>query len=116
MAAFGLPVNAAKMKVFGRTKVLVVERFDRKWTAEGRLLRVPQEDCCQALSVPPSRKYQNEGGPGMVDILNLLKASDRPAEDQKMFLKAQILCWLIGRQMPMPRISVSSWGREGAFN
>jgi len=32
----------------------------------------------------------------MVDILNLLKASDTPAEDQKMFLKAQILCWLIG--------------------
>lgn len=96
MAAFGLPVNAAKIKVFGKTKVLVVERFDRKWTAEGRLLRVPQEDCCQALSVPPSRKNQNEGGPGMVDILNLLKASDTPAEDQKMFLKAQILCWLIG--------------------
>lgn len=96
MAAFGLPVNAAKIKVFGKTKVLVVERFDRKWTAEGRLLRLPQEDCCQALSVPPSRKYQNEGGPGMVDILNLLKASDTPAEDQKMFLKAQILCWLIG--------------------
>jgi len=96
MAAFGLPVNTAKIMVFGKTKVLVVERFDRKWTTEGRLLRVPQEDCCQALSVPPSRKYQNEGGPSMVDILNLLKASDTPADDQKMFLKAQILCWLIG--------------------
>jgi serine/threonine-protein kinase HipA len=96
MAAFGLPVNVAKIKVFGKTKVLVVERFDRKWTAEGRLLRVPQEDCCQALSVPPSRKYQNEGGPGMVDILKLLKASDTPVDDQKMFLKAQILFWLIG--------------------
>jgi serine/threonine-protein kinase HipA len=59
-------VNAAKIKVFGKTKVLVVERFDRKWTAEGRLLRVAQEDC-QTLSVPPSRKYQNEGGPGMVE-------------------------------------------------
>jgi Rieske Fe-S protein len=62
MAAFGLPVNAAKMKVFGKTKVLVVERFDRKWTAEGWLLRVAQEDYCQALSVPPGRKYQNGGG------------------------------------------------------
>lgn len=96
MAAFGLPVNAAKIKVFGKTKVLVVERFDRKWTRDGRLLRVPQEDCCQALSVPTSRKYQNEGGPSMVDILNLLKASDAPADDQKMFLKAQILFWLLG--------------------
>ena len=32
----------------------------------------------------------------MVDILELLKADDTPAEDQKMFLKAQILYWLIG--------------------
>jgi serine/threonine-protein kinase HipA len=96
MAAFGLPVNAAEMQVFGKTKALVVERFDRKRTENERLLRVPQEDACQALSCPPSLKYQNQGGPGMVDILNLLKGGDTPAEDQKTFLKAQILFWLIG--------------------
>jgi len=32
----------------------------------------------------------------MVDILQLLKGSDRPAEDQLKFIKAQILFWLIG--------------------
>ena len=96
MAAFGLPVNAAEIHTFGETKALVIERFDRRWTKDGRLLRVPQEDCCQALSVPPGRKYQNEGGPGIVDILNLLKSSDTPAEDQKLFLRAQVLYWLIG--------------------
>lgn len=94
--AFGLPVNTATIRIFGKTKALVVERFDRKWTKDGRLLRLPQEDCCQALSVPPSRKYQNEGGPGMNDILNLLKGSDTPAEDHKTFLKAQMLSWLAG--------------------
>ena len=96
MAAFGLQVNAAEIKVFGRTKTLVIERFDRQWTDKGRLLRVPQEDCCQSLSCPPSRKYQNEGGPGVVDILKLLNAGDTPAEDQKAFLKSQILFWLMG--------------------
>ncbi len=96
MAAFGLQVNAAEIKVFGKTKTLVIERFDRQRTDKGRLLRVPQEDCCQALSCPPSRKYQNEGGPGMVNILKLLNAGDTPAEDQKAFLKSQILFWLIG--------------------
>ncbi len=96
MAAFGLPVNAAEIKVFRKTKTLVIERFDRRWTEDGRLLRVPQEDCCQALSFPPSRKYQNEGGPGMIDILKLLNAGDTPAADQKTFLKSQILFWLIG--------------------
>lgn len=94
--AFGLPVNAAEIRSFGQTKALVVERFDRRWTRDGRLLRLPQEDCCQALSVPPARKYQSAGGPGMVDILRLLQGSDTPGGDQKRFLKAQMIFWLIG--------------------
>ena len=83
-------------KIFGKTKALLLERFDRKWTDDKRLLRIPQEDLCQALSCPPGQKYQNQGGPGIVEILKLLKGADTPAEDQKTFLKAQILFWLIG--------------------
>lgn len=94
--AFGLPVNNVSIETFGKTKALVIERFDRLWTKDGRLLRLPQEDCCQALSVPPTLKYQNEGGPGMVDVLNLLKGSDTPAEDQEVFIKAQLIFWLMG--------------------
>ncbi|OKL45111.1 type II toxin-antitoxin system HipA family toxin [Pseudovibrio exalbescens] len=95
-AACGLPVTSAAMHTFGETKALVIERFDRRWTRDGRLLRLPQEDCCQALSVPPTRKYQNEGGPGLVDLLQLMKGSDDPAADQATLLKAQMLFWLIG--------------------
>lgn len=94
--AFGLPVNTATIEIFGDTKALAIERFDRRWTKDGRLLRLPQEDCCQALSVPPTLKYQNEGGPGMVDVLDLLKGSDTPMEDQEIFLKAQLVFWLMG--------------------
>jgi serine/threonine-protein kinase HipA len=94
--AFGLPVNTATIETFRETKALVIERFDRRWTKDGRLLRLPQEDCCQALSVPPTLKYQNEGGPGMVDILTMLKGSDTPTEDQDVFIKAQLIFWLIG--------------------
>jgi serine/threonine-protein kinase HipA len=96
LGAFGLPVNSATIETFGKTKALVIERFDRRWTRDGRLLRLPQEDCCQALSVPPSRKYQSDGGPGLVDIIDLLKGSDTPDEDRKTVFKAQILFWLIG--------------------
>lgn len=96
VAAFGLPASAVEIHRFGQIKALVIERFDRRWTNNGRLIRLPQEDCCQALSVAPTLKYQSDGGPGMVDILRLLKGSDAPAEDQKMFLKAQFLFWLIG--------------------
>ncbi|MFZ4778397.1 MAG: HipA domain-containing protein, partial [Terrimicrobiaceae bacterium] len=88
LAAFGLAVNDAQIRTFGETKALVVKRFDRVWTESKRLLRRPQEDFCQALSFPPTRKYQSDRGPGMVDILTLLKGSDSPAVDQKAFLKA----------------------------
>ena len=94
--AFGLPVNKARIATFGETKALIIERFDRRWTKSGRLIRLPQEDCCQALSVPPTLKYESEGGPGMASILNLLKGSDSPAADQKAFLTAQMLFWIIG--------------------
>ena len=94
--AFGLPVNKVAIETFGETRALVIERFDRRWTKDKRLLRLPQEDCCQALSVPPTLKYQSDGGPGMADVLNLLKGSDTPLEDQEAFLKAQLVFWLIG--------------------
>ena len=95
-AAFGLPTAEMQMLEFNGKRALVVERFDRLWTSDGRLLRLPQEDCCQALSVPPTRKYESEHGPGIRQILELLKASDEPDKDQRLFLKAQIVFWLIG--------------------
>jgi serine/threonine-protein kinase HipA len=94
--AFGLPVNRAAPMTFGGTKVLVIERFDRLRQADGLWLRLPQEDCCQALSVPPTRKYESEGGPGMLAILDLLSGSDTAAEDRRTFFMAQVLFWLLG--------------------
>jgi len=93
---FGLPVNNTAVETFGATKALVIERFDRHWTEDGRLLRLPQEDCCQALSVRPTRKYQSDGGPSSEAILDLLRGSDTPLEDREIFFKAQIVFWLIG--------------------
>ena len=75
-AALGLPSANTEIADFDGERVLVIERFDRRWTRDNRLLRLPQEDCCQALSVPPTLKYDADGGPGMADILDLLKASD----------------------------------------
>jgi serine/threonine-protein kinase HipA len=96
LGAFGLPVNAAEIARFGGQSVLVVERFDRKWTSPDTVIRLPQEDCCQALSFPPAKKYQTTGGPGMANILDLLNGADFPREDQRTFLKAQVLFWLMG--------------------
>ncbi len=96
VAALGLPVAKSCIVDFAGKRVLTIERFDRTWTRDGRLLRLPQEDCCQALSVPPSRKYESEGGPGIRAIVELLKGSDTPDADQRAFFKAQIVFWLLG--------------------
>lgn len=95
LSELNIPVAATDMVDFDDQTALVVERFDRRWTSDGRLLRVPQEDCCQALSIPPTRKYQADGGPSMADMFELLKGSDDPDYDRLMFLKAQIAFWLL---------------------
>lgn len=96
VGAFGLPVADSRIVDFGDRRALAVERFDRLWTRDRRLLRVPQEDCCQALSVPPSRKYESDGGPGIAALANLLKGSDTPETDLRRLFKAQLVFWLLG--------------------
>lgn len=96
MEGFGLKTANTEIGQFGELKALIVERFDRRHTQDGRLIRLPQEDFCQALSVPPTRKYQNEGGPGIAEIMNALRGSDEPTEDRMAFFKANILFWLFG--------------------
>lgn len=98
---FGLTVAQTHIETFGKRRVLVVDRFDRQWRGDKELLRIPQEDCCQALGIPPARKYQStvigrQNGPSAVDILKLLTASDEPAKDRADFFKSQIIFWLIG--------------------
>ncbi|MCV3241791.1 type II toxin-antitoxin system HipA family toxin [Mesorhizobium sp. ZC-5] len=95
LEAFGVPAAKAEIADFGDRRTLVVQRFDRLWARDGRLLRVPQEDCCQALSVPPTRKYQSDGGPGLPAIIELLKGSDTPDEDIMAFMRANVIFWLI---------------------
>lgn len=95
LSAFGLPVATTHIETFGKRRVLVVERFDRQWRGN-RILRLPQEDCCQALSISTAQKYQSTGGPGAADILQLLRGADEPLGDQAAFFKSQLLFWLIG--------------------
>jgi serine/threonine-protein kinase HipA len=96
LSALGVPAARAEIADFGGRRTLIVERFDRHWTGDKRLLRLPQEDFCQALSIPPTRKYQSDNGPGMKDILQLLKGSDVPGDDLAIFMRANIVFWLLG--------------------
>jgi serine/threonine-protein kinase HipA len=91
----GLPTADTEICSFEDTKVLAIKRFDRLWTSENTLLRLPQEDFCQALSCPPTQKYQADGGPGIMASLELLQGSDTAVEDRETFFKSILVFWLL---------------------
>jgi serine/threonine-protein kinase HipA len=61
---------------------LLVERYDRLIDAQGHRQRLHQEDFCQALGVVPEMKYQNEGGPDLVQCFDLVRRATRPSAPQ----------------------------------
>lgn len=95
--AFGMAAADTRMANFGSQMVLVVERFDRRWSTDGSwLIRLPQEDICQATGTPSALKYEADGGPGMAAVMDLLLGSDRAHEDRTAFMTAQVLFWMLG--------------------
>lgn len=94
--AFGLPVANCHVELFGARKALVVDRFDRRWLTDPVwLVRLPQEDFCQALGCSSANKYEDKGGPGMDACLRVLKGGARYEEDGRTFLLAQLAFWLL---------------------
>lgn len=97
----GLPAAASEVRRFGDEIAIVVARYDRiaRPGPAGRsgVLRLHQEDVCQALGLPPAKKYQSAGGPSPRDVANLLRAhSSEPTRDVETFVDALAFQWLIG--------------------
>ncbi len=71
---------------------LLVTRFDR---LGGR--RVHQEDMCQALGLPPSRKYEAEGGPTLAEVLRIVMTeTTTPALEVEKLVRWQVFNLLVG--------------------
>jgi serine/threonine-protein kinase HipA len=113
--ALGMPAASSEVRRFGEETAIIVERYDRAPKGND-LIRVHQEDMCQALAVHPAKKYQNDGGPGAREIVSLLRetamrswqplpnqvasnvasAAFRGAdEDIQTFIDALIFNWMI---------------------
>lgn len=99
LAAYGLPVAHTEPLLFEDIKVLAVERFDRMWwkKEDGTpwLVRLPQEDMCQATGTPPHLKYESDGGPGVDRVMGLLKTAMQAERDRRTFFQAQVLFWML---------------------
>ncbi|MBL4828927.1 MAG: type II toxin-antitoxin system HipA family toxin [Aliivibrio sp.] len=97
LQAYGLSVAGCEILALGEMNVLSVERFDRQYSSDRKwLMRRPQEDYCQVFNTPSALKYENQGGPGIEQIMNHLLGSKNAAKDRADFMKAQVLFWLMG--------------------
>lgn len=94
--ALGFPAARSRVMRFDDEVAIVVERYDRLRDPEG-IRRLHQEDLCQALGLPPTKKYQNEGGPTVGELLEVVRThSAVPQEDVRTFARALMFNWLIG--------------------
>ncbi|MEX0705977.1 MAG: type II toxin-antitoxin system HipA family toxin, partial [Nitriliruptoraceae bacterium] len=94
----GLVAAASSIERFDDQIAVAIRRFDRT-PHGGRLVRVHQEDMCQALGVHPDAKYEQDGGPSVADIVELLRTllpSTEAADATARFLDGQLFNWLIG--------------------
>lgn len=67
----GIPTAKVAIEDFDGCLAYVTTRYDRLYMG-GEVRRLHQEDFCQALSVFPARKYEEDGGPTMADMVELV--------------------------------------------
>src|SRR5690554_96386 len=95
--AYGFEAAECEIITPDNIKALAVKRFDRKLSSDGTwIMRLPQEDFCQVTGTSPARKYESDGGPTILNIMNELLGSSNPAKDRHFFMRAQVLFWLLG--------------------
>ena len=88
-------VDASAQRVAGQ-EFLLVKRYDRHEAHDG-IVRLHQEDFCQALGVPTARKYQVEGGPSLADCFALVRrATAVPAREVIKLLDDVAFNFLVG--------------------
>lgn len=90
----GLVVARSEILRFGNVTAIAIERYDRVMQS-GHLVRVHQEDVCQALGIHPAMKYQNEGGPDVISTMELMNRSSQPFEDRRSVMEAIVFNYLI---------------------
>ena len=94
--AAGLDVAAAEAREANGHPWLLVERYDRIAAPDG-VRRLHQEDACQALGIPPERKYAAEGGPAFSDLFRLVREYSRlPALDIMKLVDAAVFNMIVG--------------------
>ena len=80
---------------FGELNYYVTRRYDRAEDG-GIVHRLHQEDFCQLLKCRPEIKYQDQGGPSIVECVRLLRELHLPGSDVMSFVDRVVFNFLIG--------------------
>lgn len=91
----GLPVPNIQTTMINDRRIIIVERYDRIVQRDGAVERIHQEDICQAIGIPPERKYEEDGGPSLRRIAQILQAVAGP-DSLETLLRAVTVNVLIG--------------------
>jgi serine/threonine-protein kinase HipA len=90
----GLSVANVETMTAGERQLIVVARYDRIIDSSGAVVRVHQEDFCQATGNPPDKKYQEDGGPSLRRMAAILRSTD--PESLEALLRIITLHALVG--------------------
>ena len=97
LKSMGMRAADTRILMVEEQAILLVSRYDRCESGDGRWVRLHQEDFCQALGVMPELKYQNEGGPDLAACFALIRRSTRPSAPQVLqLLDAAIVNAMLG--------------------
>ncbi|MDJ1122404.1 type II toxin-antitoxin system HipA family toxin [Olsenella sp. YH-ols2217] len=95
--AVGLRAAETQYLLFEDEPAIVSTRYDRARDAAGQVVRIHQEDLCQAFSVMPGNKYPQDGGPAANEIVGLLLKTGAPAQKNvRGFLQMLFFNYLTG--------------------
>ena len=93
----GFPIPNSRIMKIGGHELFVVDRYDRQ-VFNKEIVRIHQEDFCQAMGYPVERKYQEAGGPGFAECRELIDEylSNKGVMNRLLFIRMMIFNYIIG--------------------
>jgi serine/threonine-protein kinase HipA len=93
----GFPVPNSKIMKIGGHELFVVDRYDRQ-VFNKEIVRIHQEDFCQAMGYPAERKYQETGGPSFAECRELIDEylSNEGVANRLLFIRMMVFNYIIG--------------------
>ncbi len=108
----GVRVASIEMMTVNGRRLIVIERYDRIIDATGSVQRIHQEDFCQAIGIIPDKKYEEDGGPSLRQVAEIVQAVASP-DSLELLLRAATLNAVIATATPTGRTSRSCTTHPG---